>query len=55
MRDQEPMNAAREERNRYYKEYRAKNKEKIREINKRYWERKATKRRNEYAEASSTE
>ena len=31
---------AREARNRYYREYRAKNREKIREINRRYWEKK---------------
>ena len=29
-----------EARNLYYKEYRKKNKEKVKEINKRYWEKK---------------
>lgn len=38
--------AAREERNRYYREYRAKNKEKIKAIQRRYWEKKATESKN---------
>lgn len=33
----------RKTRNQYYREYRAKNKEKIRAINQRYWTRKAEK------------
>ena len=33
--------AAREARNRYYREYRAKNREKMRTIRQRYWEKKA--------------
>ena len=32
---------ARETRNEYYRNYRAKNKERIKEINERYWEKKA--------------
>lgn len=36
---------AREERNKYYREYRAANKEKIAKINKRYWANKALKRK----------
>lgn len=36
--------AARAERNRYYREYRAKHPEKMREKNRRYWERQAEKR-----------
>ncbi len=31
---------AREARNRYYRDYRAKNKNRVREINRRYWARK---------------
>lgn len=33
--------AAKEARNAYYRQYRAANKDKIREYNQRYWERKA--------------
>lgn len=32
---------AKEMKRQYYREYRAKNKEKTREINRRYWEKKA--------------
>lgn len=32
---------AKEARNAYYRQYRAKNRERIRSINKRYWEKKA--------------
>lgn len=32
---------AREARNAYYRQYRANNREKIKEINRRYWEKKA--------------
>lgn len=35
--------AARLERNRYVREWRAKNKERVKEINRRYWERKIEK------------
>ncbi len=35
------------ERRRYYREYRAKNKDRIRAINDRYWARKAMKRKEE--------
>lgn len=35
--------SAREARNKYYREYRIKNREKIREINQRYWERRAAR------------
>ncbi|MFW2490941.1 hypothetical protein ACN077_20600 [Clostridium chromiireducens] len=34
-------NEAREKRNAYLREWRKKNKDKIKEINKRYWEKKA--------------
>lgn len=34
---------AREARNRYYREWRKRNKDKVKESNKRYWERKAKK------------
>ena len=37
--------AVKELKRQYYREYRAKNKDKTREINKRYWERKAKKAR----------
>lgn len=46
--------AAKAARNRYYREYRAKNKEKIREIRKRYWEKKAAESK-EKEEADSDE
>ena len=39
--------AAKEIKRQYYREYRARNKDKTREINKRYWERKAAKLREE--------
>lgn len=35
---------AREERREYYRQWRARNPEKIRENNRRYWERKAAKK-----------
>ncbi len=34
---------AREERNRYAREWRAKNKDKVRETNRKYWEKRALK------------
>lgn len=34
---------ARQARNKYMRQYRMRNKEKIREINRRYWERRALK------------
>ena len=34
---------ARQERNRYFREYRAKNPEKVREANRRYWAKRAAK------------
>lgn len=34
---------ARAERNRYYREYRAKHPEKVREANKRYWAKRAAR------------
>lgn len=37
---------AREERNRYHREWRAKNKEKVKEINRRYWQKKAKEAEN---------
>lgn len=41
MSDQELKEAARLERNRYYREYRARNRDRVKEINARYWEKKA--------------
>ncbi|EPZ53745.1 hypothetical protein NSA45_11165 [Paraclostridium bifermentans] len=38
---------AREERNAYLREWRKKNKDKIKKYNTRYWERKASKRKKE--------
>ena len=39
----EKNDAARLERNRYMREYRAKNKEKVKAINKKYWEKRAAR------------
>ena len=39
--DKSIADAAREARNRYYREYRAKNREKMKAIRQRYWEKKA--------------
>lgn len=36
-------NKAREARNQYYRAWRAANKDKVREINRRYWEKRAQK------------
>lgn len=47
MSDQEIRDAAREERNRYMREYRAKNKERIKANNERYWAKKAMRARGE--------
>jgi len=44
MTEAERREKARQERNRYYREYRAKNKERIKAINDRYWEKKASER-----------
>ncbi len=44
MTDEERKEKARQERNRYLREYRKKNKERIRAINARYWEKKAAER-----------
>lgn len=41
---------ARQERNRYYREYRARNREKTREINRRYWERRVMRLAGERSE-----
>ncbi len=38
---------ARKEYNRYQREWRAKNKDRVREINRRYWEKRANKRESE--------
>ena len=46
---------AREARNRYLREYRARNKEKVKEINRRYWEKKALKEADEHAETGRNE
>lgn len=47
MTEQEVKEKARQERNKYYREYRAKNKERIAEINRKYWERRARKQESE--------
>lgn len=38
---------ARQERNRYSREWRARNKDKVREANRRYWEKRAAKQATE--------
>ncbi len=43
-------NAARNERNDYYRKYRAANKDRIKKINENYWKRKAEKRIKEQEE-----
>ena len=44
MNEEKKLNdAAREARNRYYREYRAKNRDRIKAIRQRYWERRAEK------------
>ena len=40
----ESWDQAREERNRYFREYRARHPEKTREANRRYWAKRAAKR-----------
>ena len=52
MKEQILSNEAREARNQYLREYRAKNKERIKAINKRYWEKKALAKEVEHAEAT---
>ena len=47
MTDEQIKEQARQERNKYYREYRAKNKERVKEINARYWERRAQKKEKE--------
>ena len=44
MTDQQIQATAREERNQYLRQWRAKNKDKVRAINARYWAKKARKR-----------
>ena len=44
MTEAEREEMARQERNRYFREYRAKNKERIKAINARYWAKKAAER-----------
>lgn len=46
----EMSESAREARNRYYREYRAKHPEKVKEQNRKYWERRATRLEAEQAE-----
>lgn len=43
MNDAELDEIVRRERNRYFREYRAKNPEKVREANRRYWAKRAAK------------
>ena len=47
MGDIELTDVARQERNRYLREYSAKNKEKVKEINARYWAKRAAARKAE--------
>lgn len=47
MNEQETREAVLAEKRRYYREYRAKNREKIKENNARYWARRAEKARRE--------
>lgn len=44
---------ARQERNKYHREWRAKNPDKVRERNRRYWERRAEKAAAETKEADN--
>ena len=46
--------AAREAKNEYYKRWRAKNPEKVRESNQKYWERKARERQDKEAQDAAT-
>lgn len=50
MTEEELNEVARQERNRYIREYRAAHKEKVKEYNARYWARRAAKRKAEEAE-----
>ena len=54
MSNQSTDKITREARNQYYREYRAKNREKIRAINKRYWERRAAREQEATANAHKT-
>lgn len=46
--------AIREARNQYYRDYRAKNRDKIKEINSRYWARRAAKAKEDEHNAETT-
>lgn len=46
---------AREERNAYFREWRAKNKDKVKAINKRYWENRARSNAAKKAEVKSND
>ncbi len=46
---------AREERNAYFREWRAKNKDKVKAINKRYWENRAKNNIEKKAEVKSND
>ena len=54
MTDDKQAEAIRQARNQYYKAYRAKNKDKIREINNRYWARKAAQAEEVEEDAETT-
>ena len=43
MNNEEMNELARQERNRYFREYRERNPDKVREANRKYWERRAAK------------
>ncbi len=53
--DRKTEEAAREARNRYYREYRAKNPEKVKAIRQRYWERKAKREQEKEANENKTD
>lgn len=55
MNEHEMKEQARLERNRYQREYRAKNPERIRAINAKYWINRAKKREEEKHDAAKTE
>lgn len=51
MTDKELKDLARKERNRYHREWRAKNKDRVKAINTRYWAKKALERAEKEAQA----
>lgn len=55
MTDMEIRELARQEQNKYHREWRAKHPDKVRETNRRYWERRAAKLAAEREAQASTE